>query len=314
MSTKACCSGGCGFGGRILNPNLPFTGSGPWGIPLVLSLNYQLWLKAAPWTVENHMLRCVWHTRHSAGTQEMAGLAASGSCYHRLDLQRLKSSHIASSRVRTSALQFAAAPGGAGPPHTLLCFPAREAAKSGCPGLSSSDDTIPRDFTVVRTLRSHCQGSRPYLNPAKGSIPGQGTKIPQVCGMEKKKLKRWHDYLSPCIHSPEVSRNRLLFFSLIDASQVTSTAAAKSLQSCPTLGHPIDGSPPGSPIPGIFQARTLEWVAISFSTAWKWKVKVKSLSRVRLLATPWTAAYQAPPSMGFSRQEYWSGVPLPSPN
>jgi len=78
--------------------------------------------------------------------------------------------------------------------------------------------------------------------------------------------------------------------------------AAKSLQSCPTLCDPIDGSPPGSPIPGILQARTLEWVAISFSNAWKWKVKVKSLSRVRLLATPWTAAYQAPPSMGFSRQ------------
>ena len=73
----------------------------------------------------------------------------------------------------------------------------------------------------------------------------------------------------------------------------------------------IDGSPPGSPVPGILQARTLEWVAISFSNAWK--VKMKSLSRVRLLATPWTAAYQAPPSMGFSRQEYWSGVPLPSP-
>ena len=72
--------------------------------------------------------------------------------------------------------------------------------------------------------------------------------------------------------------------------------------------------PPGSPVPGILQARTLEWVAISFSNAWKWKVKVKSLSHVRLLATPWTAAYQAPPSMGFSRQEYWSGVPLPSPN
>ena len=88
---------------------------------------------------------------------------------------------------------------------------------------------------------------------------------------------------------------------------------AKSLQSCPTLCNPIEGSPPGSPIPGILQARTLEWVAISFSNAWKWKVKVKSLSRVRLLATPWTAAYQAPPSMGFSRQEYWSGVPLPSP-
>ena len=89
-------------------------------------------------------------------------------------------------------------------------------------------------------------------------------------------------------------------------------AAAKSLQSCPTLCDPIDGSPPGSPFPGILQARTLEWVAISFSNAWKWKVKVKSLSHVRLLATPWIAAHQAPPSMGFSRQEYWSGVPLPS--
>ena len=89
-------------------------------------------------------------------------------------------------------------------------------------------------------------------------------------------------------------------------------AAAKSLQLCPTLCDPIDGSPPGSPIPVIFQARTLEWVAISFSNAWKWKVKVKSLRRVRLFTTPWTAAYQAPPSMGFSRQEYWNGVPLPS--
>ena len=92
----------------------------------------------------------------------------------------------------------------------------------------------------------------------------------------------------------------------------TATAAAKSLQSCPTLCDPIDGSSPGSPVPGILQARTLECVAISFSHAWKWKGKVKSLSRVRLLATPWTAAYQAPPSTGFSRQEYWSGVPLPS--
>ena len=88
---------------------------------------------------------------------------------------------------------------------------------------------------------------------------------------------------------------------------------AKSLQSCPTLCDPIDGSPPGSTIPGSLQARTPEWVAISFSNAGKWKVKVKLLSRVRLLATPWTAAYQVPPSMGFSRQEYWSGVPLPSP-
>ena len=80
------------------------------------------------------------------------------------------------------------------------------------------------------------------------------------------------------------------------------------------LCDPIDGSPPGSPVPGILQARTLEWVAISFSNAWKRKVKVKSLSRVQLLATPWIAAYQAPLSMGFSRQDYWSGVPLPSPS
>ena len=95
--------------------------------------------------------------------------------------------------------------------------------------------------------------------------------------------------------------------------EYTYAAAAKSLQSCPTLCDPIDGSPPGSPVPGILQARTLEWVAISLSNAWKWKVKVKSLSHIRLLATPWTAAYQAPPSLGFSRQEYWSGVPSPSP-
>ena len=95
---------------------------------------------------------------------------------------------------------------------------------------------------------------------------------------------------------------------------IAATATAKSLQPCLTVCDPRDGSPPGSPVPGILQARTLEWVAISFSDAWKWKVKVKSLSRVRLLATQWTAAYQAPPSMGFSRKEYWSGVPLPSPS
>ena len=95
--------------------------------------------------------------------------------------------------------------------------------------------------------------------------------------------------------------------------EAAAAAAAKSLQSCLTLCDPRDSSPPGSPVPGILQARTLEWVAISFSNAWKWKVKVKLLSRVRLLATPWTAAHQAPPSMGFSRGEDWSGVPLPSP-
>ena len=100
---------------------------------------------------------------------------------------------------------------------------------------------------------------------------------------------------------------------LVTKQQQYVYAATKSLQSCPTLCHPIDGSPPGSPIPEILQARTLEWVAMSFSNAWKWKLKVKSLSCIQLFTTSWTAAHQAPPSMGFSRQEYWRGVPLPSP-
>ena len=94
------------------------------------------------------------------------------------------------------------------------------------------------------------------------------------------------------------------FFSLLAVA-----AAAKSLQSCPTLCNPIDRSPPGSSVPGILQARSRECVAISFSNAWKWKVKGKSLSRVWFLVTPWTAAHQAPLSMGFSRQECWSRVP-----
>ena len=106
--------------------------------------------------------------------------------------------------------------------------------------------------------------------------------------------------LNPAL--PETNRSISSFFNI-------SAAAAKPLQSCPTLCDPRDGSP----VPGILQARTLEWVAISFSNAGKWKVKLKSLSRILLFATPWTAAYQAPPSMGFSRQEYWSGLPFPSP-
>ena len=92
----------------------------------------------------------------------------------------------------------------------------------------------------------------------------------------------------------------------------STAAAARSLQPCPTLCNPVNSSLPGSSILGILQTITLEWVAISFSNAWKWKVKVKSLSHVWTLATPWTGAYQAPPSMGVSRQEYWSGVPFPS--
>ena len=109
----------------------------------------------------------------------------------------------------------------------------------------------------------------------------------------KNKLERW-DFEN--IISENWNQNKVL-----------------SLQSCLTLCDPIDGSPPGFPVPGILQARTLEWVTISFSNAWKGKVKVKSLSHVQPSATPWTATYQAPLSIGFSRQVYWSGVPLPSP-
>ena len=108
-------------------------------------------------------------------------------------------------------------------------------------------------------------------------------------------------------------KTEMFFFRKQNSKKTTCMLCyARSLQLCLTLCDPIDGSPPGPAIPGILQARTLEWVAMSSSTAWKWKVKGKSLSRVRLLATSWTAAHQAPLSMGLSRQEYWSGVPVPS--
>ena len=119
-------------------------------------------------------------------------------------------------------------------------------------------------------------------------------------------------------HSLKASVLRFSAFFIVQLSHLYMTMGktmlyyAKSLQSCLTLCDPIDGSPRGSPVPGILQARTLEWVAIFFSSAWKWKVKVKSLSLVRLLATPWTVAHQAPSPMGFSRQKYWNGVPLPN--
>ena len=122
-------------------------------------------------------------------------------------------------------------------------------------------------------------------------------------------LFNWFSLWSLLLHFYEMRQACVVVVVVISCS-----AAAASLQSCPTLCDPRDGSPPDSPIPGTLQARTLEWVAIAFSNAWKLKMKMKSLSRVRLLATPWTAAYQAPPPTGFSRQEYWSGVPLPSPD
>ena len=139
--------------------------------------------------------------------------------------------------------------------------------------------------------------------PGLGRSSGEGKSYPlQYSGLENS--MGWK------VHGVAKSQTLSLHFKLdfllgIEVSRKHSyIAAAKSLQLCPTLCNPIDGSPPGSPVPGIFQARTLEWVAIPFSNAWKWKVKVKSLSHVRLLATPWTAAYQAPPPMGFSREEY----------
>ena len=123
-----------------------------------------------------------------------------------------------------------------------------------------------------------------------------------------------HTHAHTHAHTHTHTHTRRMEYCMCCCYLVTAAAAAaKSLQSCLTLCDPIDGLQPGSPVPGTLQARTLEWVAMSFSNAWKWKVKVKSLSHVQLVATPWTAAHQAPPSMGFSRQEYWSGVPLPSP-
>ena len=128
-------------------------------------------------------------------------------------------------------------------------------------------------------------------------------KQPKCLLMDKWIQNMWDIHIQ--IHTHTHTHNGILFIYRKEGNSASSdnivAAAAKSLQSCRTLCDPIDGSPPGSPDPGILQARTLEWVAISFSNAWKWKLKVKSLSHVRLLVTPWTVAYQAPPSMGFSR-------------
>ena len=148
----------------------------------------------------------------------------------------------------------------------------------------------------------------------RGLIPGRGTKISHAT--QRGQRKYIHTYIHIYIYKIHMyvciylNRSTGGFAKRCVAA---AAAAAKSLQSCPTLCDPIDGSPPGSAVPGILQARTLEWVAISFSNAWKWKVKVKTFSCVQRLGTPRTSAYQALPSMGLSRQEYWSELPLPSP-
>ena len=120
----------------------------------------------------------------------------------------------------------------------------------------------------------------------------------------------WYMWLQKCMLK---SRSQAFWYTYSFFFFFTKSLLLNHFSCVPTLCDPIDSSPPGSLVPEIFQTRTLEWVAISFSNAWKGKMKVKSLSRVQLLETPWTAAYQAPLSMGFSRQEYWSGVSLPSP-
>ena len=146
--------------------------------------------------------------------------------------------------------------------------------------------TIPLDcdYTVITRMKQLLCENNHEMNAIRKLVKFHSSHF----GREPN--GRWLRFLVYCCHCHYYYRMLLSHFSLCD---------------------PIDGSPSGSPIPGILKARTLEWVAISFSNAGKWKVKVKSLSRVRLLATPWTVAYQAPPSTGFSRQEYWSGVPLP---
>ena len=137
---------------------------------------------------------------------------------------------------------------------------------------------------------------------------------PHVCCYRKLEIKRLDNKKTWTVKfkllprsAPPHSQSTFLFLQTPGLLLLLLLGCFSRVQLCVT-----PYSPPGSPVPGILQARTLEWVVISFSNAWKWKVKVKSLSRVGILATPWTAAYQVPPPMGFSRQEYWSGVPLPS--
>ena len=138
--------------------------------------------------------------------------------------------------------------------------------------------------------------------------------LPRVAGNIRVHVSSWIMIFSRYMPRSGIAGSYGSCFQFLKKTSVLySGYAAKSFQSCPTLCNPIDSSPPSSHVPGILQARALEWVAISFSSVWKWKVKVKSLSSAWLLVTPWTAAHQAPPSMGFSRQKYWSGVPLFSP-
>jgi len=182
------------------------------------------------------------------------------------------------------------------------------------PGLPVHHQLLEFVQTHVHQVSDAIQPSHPLSSA--GSQHGSSHPLQGHAG-EPWWARRVRAWGSPwiCLSIYPKTRICLFYYSMtFTNSSDIAAAAAKSLQSCLTLCDPIDGSPPGSPVPGILQARTVEWVAISFSNAWKGKMKVKSLSRVQLFTTPQSAAYQAPLSMGFSRQECWSGVPLPSPN
>ena len=175
-------------------------------------------------------------------------------------------------------------------------------------------------LSEVSTLKSGRRDDNAWWNGHVGEdvLYKAGKPIKALCSMKEPKDTSFSEALRDALvqqspASPADGGRCHMIIGISNRPGNVAAAAAKSLQSCSTLCDHIDDRQPGSTVPGILQARTLEWVAISFSNAWKWKVKVKSLSRVQLSATPWTAAYQAPLSMGFSRQEYWSGVPLPSP-
>ena len=202
-----------------------------------------------------------------------------------------------------------------------LCYPMNRST----PGLPVHHQLLEFTQTHVHWVSDATQPSHPLSSPSLPALnlsQHQGLfkwvssshQVAKVSGFQLQHQSfQWAtvaaNTIIPCIYNIFIYKCLYKIYIFTYAA-----AAAKSLQSCLTLCDLIDGSPPGSPVPGILQARTLERVAISSSNAWKWKVKVKSLSRVQLLATPWTAAYQAPPSMGFSRQEYWGGLPLPSLN
>ena len=162
--------------------------------------------------------------------------------------------------------------------------------------------------SVVKNLPASAGDARDApLIPGSGRSPGVGKVNPLQYSCLEKSMDRGA-YSGGGLQSMGYQRVR---YNWETEHEWAHAAAAKSLQSHPILCDSIDGSPPGSPVAGILQAGTLEWVAISFSNAWK-EVKVKLLSHVWIFEAPWTAAYQTPPSMEFSKREYWSGLPLPS--